>query len=188
MANEIIITNKELNNFKKLYTTTANNNMELARKAYELDEKDAKEFRKFCINELHMSKGNVSKIITTGEILTEMERVKLTTGNYTNVYRLNPVKEQLEDYANFVGRDVFPSMTNKEVETSVKEFFDDEEDEVEDATEEATEEDESEVVADQTELKTELAEVLAMIESASFYNKALKTDIIERMTNIVNTL
>lgn len=184
MANEIIITNKELNNFKKLYTTTANNNMELARKAYELDEKDAKEFRKFCINELHMSKGNVSKIITTGEILTEMERVELTTGNYTNVYRLNPVKEQLEDYADFVGRDVFPSMTNKEVEASVREFFG----YTENVPEEATEEDESEVVVDQTEIKTELAEILAMIESASFYNKALKTDIIERMTNIVNTL
>lgn len=185
MANEIIITNKELNNFKKLYTTTANNNMELARKAYELDEKDAKEFRKFCINELHMSKGNVSKIITTGEILTEMERVELTTGNYTNVYRLNPVKEQLEDYADFVGRDVFPSMTNKEVEASVKEFFGEDEN---DEAEEATEEDETEVVADQTELKSELAEVLALIESASFYNKTLKADIIERMTNIVNTL
>lgn len=188
MANEIIITNKELNNFKKLYTTTANNNMELARKAYELDEKDAKEFRKFCINELHMSKGNVSKIITTGEILTEMERVELTTGNYTNVYRLNPVKEQLDEYADFVGREVFPSMTNKEVEASVKEFFGDVEDEEsEEATEEEAE-DETEVVADQTELKTELAEVLALIESASFYNKALKADIIERMTNIVNTL
>lgn len=187
MTTEITIANKELNAFKKLYTTTANNNMMLARKAYELDAKDTKEFRKFCVNELKMTKGTVSKIITTGEILAEMDEAGLTTGNYSNVYRLNPVKEQMNDYADFVGRDNFPSFTNKQVETSVKEFFGEVE-EAEDEVEEADEADEAEVVVDQSQLKTDLLEVLEMIEGASFYNKNLKNDIIDRLNDIVHGL
>lgn len=194
MAKKEIITNN-YKAFDKLYTGTNNAMWKLAEMAFELSVEDVDGFRKHCMNELHMSKFTVSKLITSGEIISEMNRTGLLTSNYSVVYELNPVKEQMDAYSDELANTQdkpFSEMTVREVRESVKAFFDDEQEIEEEDTEDEDETEDEDVTEETTvadsHLKEDLENILARIESMSVYKVSLKNDIIADLTEIIRGL
>ena len=189
------ITTNNYKAFDKLYSGTQNAMWKLAEMAFDLSVDDVDGFRKHCMNELHMSKFTVSKLITSGEIISEMNRTGLLTSNYSVVYELNPVKEQMDAYVEELANTQykpFSEMTVREVRESVKTFFNDEE--TEDETDTEVEDDtEDEDVTEETtvadsHLKEDLENILVRIESMSVYKVSLKNDIIADLTEIIRGL
>lgn len=181
------ITTNNYKAFDKLYTGTQNAMWKLAEMAFELSLEDLTGFRAHCINDLSMSKGTVSKLISSGEIISEMSRVGLTTNNYSVVYELNPVKEQMDEYSNelaTISDKPFSEMTLREVRESVKQYFGEDENTIEEPAEpEETEEDEP--IVHESTLKADLSEIYDKILSMSVYKQSLKEDILTDLAEII---
>lgn len=185
--------------FDKLYTGTQNAMWKLAEMAFELSLDDLTGFRAHCINDLAMSKGTVSKLISSGEIISEMKRVGLTTNNYSVVYELNPVKEQMDEYSNELANTVdkpFSEMTLREVRESVKHYFGEDENTIEEPNEpdeepakdnEPDEEpaEDNEPIVHESTLRADLVGIYEKIFSMSVYKQSLKNDILTDLASII---
>lgn len=191
-ANEIVlITNKQFTAFKKAYTTLTTNTMKLARMASELADVDEKSFKEYCESELAMNRTTVAKLITSGKILLAMDENNLITKNYSQVYELNPVREVMADYVEYLGdkAETFEDMTIKETRESVKNFLhtDDAEGEGE-----GEDEGEGEGEGEDEEITNRelLLEAVALLEGlkVSAKDSALKAEIIATIMGVANNL
>lgn len=180
--NEVVTQNqyKDLNTeglkkFKKDYQTLGVKMLDLAMQADRLSRQNQDEFVRFCKEEMSLSKATVSKLITSGRIINNNPDLILPK-EYSKVYELAPVQENIEDFAKYAdeqlpeGKDL-STATQKELRTLVKTYNDGDIDSeiveeeaveaVEEAVEEAEEESEGEVVEEETvnELKEKYGEV-----------------------------
>lgn len=175
--NEVVTQNqyKDLNleglkKFKKDYQTLGIKMLDLAVQADRLSRQNQDEFIRFCKEEMSLSKATVSKLVTSGRIINDNPDLMLPK-EYSKVYELAPVKENIEDFCKYAyeqlpeGKDI-STATQKELRTLVKRYNEGdidgeiiEEENVEEEAEEAGEAEEAEEEEVVNELKEKYCEV-----------------------------
>lgn len=91
----------DLSAFKKQYNSLENTMLSLAEKAYNLKNKDENQFITYCIKEMNISKGTISKFITAGRISVECGQLVELPKKYTAVYELNKVASEITDFNDY---------------------------------------------------------------------------------------
>ena len=91
---------EKCDNLKALLRITEKNMLRIAELCYLLKKENEPEFYKFVNNELNMSKGTVSKFLTVGTMICNLDRNNLPD-TYTKIYALAPVKEQMKSFAEY---------------------------------------------------------------------------------------
>lgn len=115
-----------LRKFKKDYQTLGIKMLDLAVQADRLSRQNQDEFIRFCKEEMSLSKVTVSKLVTSGRIINNNPDLLLPK-EYSKVYELAPVQENIEDFVKYAderlpeGKDL-STATQKEIRTLVKTY------------------------------------------------------------------
>ena len=138
---EIVTTDgTSLTAFVNLYNDTARTMTELCVMASKLAKVDRKTFKEYVTTNLALSPATVTVIIKAGDLYNN--HIELLEMNYTKVYELQPVNEQLDEFVETVGGyDALKPMSQVDIRNNVKNFLReaDEENEMVDDTEDDTE-------------------------------------------------
>ena len=135
-----------LNQFCELYNNVAHSMTELCVIASKLAKVDRKTFRDYVVNNLSLSASTISVMIKAGDLYNN--HTELLEMNYTKVYELQPVNEQLDEFVETVGGyEALTPMTQKEIRGKVERYLKeaDEENEIEESEGEESEGEENEV-------------------------------------------
>ena len=140
-----------LTEFVKLYNDTARTMTDLCVMASKLAKVDRKTFKEYVTTNLALSPATVSVMIKAGDIYNN--HVELLEMNYTKVYELQPVNEQLDEFIETVGGyEALKPMSQSDIRNNVKNFLReaDEENGMIDNTEETEDENKTEDTEEQT--------------------------------------
>ena len=120
---EIVTTDgTSLTAFVNLYNDTARTMTELCVMASKLAKVDRKTFKEYVTTNLALSPATVTVIIKAGDLYNN--HIELLEMNYTKVYELQPVNEQLDEFVETVGGyDALKPMSQVDIRNNVKNFL-----------------------------------------------------------------
>lgn len=120
---EIVTTDgTSLTAFVNLYNDTARTMTELCVMASKLAKVDRKAFKEYVTTNLALSLATVSVMIKAGDLYNN--HIELLEMNYTKVYELQPVNEQLDEFVETVGGyEALKPMSQVDIRNNVKNFL-----------------------------------------------------------------
>lgn len=120
---EIVTTDgTSLTAFVNLYNDTARTMTELCVMASKLAKVDRKTFKEYVTTNLALSLATVSVMIKAGDLYNN--HTELLEMNYTKVYELQPVNEQLDEFVETVGGyEALKPMSQVDIRNNVKNFL-----------------------------------------------------------------
>ena len=123
MTTEIVTTDgTTLTAFINLYNDTARTMTELCVMASKLAKVDRKTFKEYVTTNLALSLATVSVMIKAGDLYNN--HTELLEMNYTKVYELQPVNEQLDEFVETVGGyEALKPMSQVDIRNKVKNFL-----------------------------------------------------------------
>lgn len=132
MSNKVTETALEVNvngtmitlaEFEHDYNSINNNITELCIKAHHLAQFNRKVFMDYVINNMGLSRTSAVQMINAGDIYVGTGESLLPV-SYTKVAELTPVKEQIDEYSEYIdGLESLHDKTQKEIRESVKAFI-----------------------------------------------------------------
>lgn len=140
------LTKETMTKFKTAYTSCQTNLLKSAVYAYELKEEDEVQFVDFATNELNISKGTLSKMLSAGKLMVEKPDYIELPKSYSTVYEITKVSEDIESFNEFVETEketTLKDLSNRQAHNYVDEYIKrntEESEETEEATTTETEE------------------------------------------------
>ena len=150
--NEVIerfsnLTRKTMIDLKRSYANCQTNLLKSAVFAYQLKCEDEVQFVDFATNELQISKGTLSKMLSAGKLMIEKPDYIKLPKSYVSVYELTKVSEEIESFNSFVETEketTLKDLSNRQAHNFVEEYKkrneETEETEVDESTDTETEE------------------------------------------------
>lgn len=120
------LTKKTMTMFKTAYTSCQTNLLKSAMYAYELKEEDEVQFVDFATNELNISKGTLSKMLSAGKLMIEKPDYIELPKSYSTVYEITKVSEDIESFNEFVETEketALKDLSNRQARNYVDEYI-----------------------------------------------------------------
>lgn len=119
------LTKKTMSDLKRSYASCQTNLLKSAVLAYQLKCEDEVQFVDFATNELQISKGTLSKMLSAGKLVTEKpEHIELPK-SYVTIYELTKVSEEIESFNSFVETEketTLKELSNRQAHNFVDEY------------------------------------------------------------------
>ena len=148
------LTRKTMSDLKRSYASCQTNLLKSAVLAYQLKCEDEVQFVDFATNELQISKGTLSKMLSAGKLMIEKPDYIELPKSYVSVYELTKVSEEIESFNSFVETEketTLKDLSNRQAHNFVEEYTkrneETEETEVDENTNTETETEDTEVIS-----------------------------------------
>lgn len=155
------LTRKTMSDLKRSYASCQTNLLKSAVLAYQLKCEDELQFVDFATNELQISKGTLSKMLSAGKLMIEKPDYIELPKSYVSVYELTKVSEEIESFNSFVETEketTLKELSNRQAHKFVEEYTK--------RNEETEETEETEIdESTNTETETEDNETLSIFEN-----------------------
>lgn len=146
------LTRKTMSDLKRSYTSCQTNLLKSAVLAYQLKCEDEIQFVDFATNELQISKGTLSKMLSAGKLMIEKPDYIELPKSYVSVYELTKVSEEIESFNSFVEIEketTLKELSNRQAHKFVEEYTrrieETEETEVDESTDTESEKEDNEI-------------------------------------------
>lgn len=180
------LTRKTMSDLKRSYTSCQTNLLKSAVLAYQLKCEDEVQFVDFATNELQISKGTLSKMLSAGKLMIEKPDYIELPKSYVSVYELTKVSEEIESFNSFVETEketTLKDLSNRQAHNFVEEYTkrneETEETEVDESTDTETEETED------NEILSIFENLLTLAESAKRNINDNKMGFAENDLNVI---
>lgn len=160
------LTRKTMSDLKRSYASCQTNLLKSAVLAYQLKCEDEVQFVDFATNELQISKGTLSKMLSAGKLMIEKPDYIELPKSYVSVYELTKVSEEIESFNSFVETEketTLKDLSNRQAHNFVEEYTRRNEETVETEVDESTNTDSEK---EDNEIESIFENLLSLAESA----------------------
>lgn len=160
------LTRKTMSDLKRSYSSCQTNLLKSAVLAYQLKCEDEVQFVDFATNELQISKGTLSKMLSAGKLMIEKPDYIELPKSYVSVYELTKVSEEIESFNSFVETEkgtTMKDLSNRQAHNFVEEYTRRNEETVETEVDESTNTDSEK---EDNEIESIFENLLSLAESA----------------------
>lgn len=182
------LTKKTMSDLKRSYASCQTNLLKSAVLAYQLKCEDEVQFVDFATNELQISKGTLSKMLSAGKLMIEKPDYIELPKSYVSVYELTKVSEEIESFNSFVETEketTLKELSNRQAHNFVEEYTkrNEEEEEIDESTDTETESETD------NEISSVFENLLTLAQSAKFnLGKNDNVNAIDDLNKIIEIL